>query len=178
MQLPKFRNIVETEYPKGSQVNSNAKSLSSVCPELWGWGTVWMRLIIQLGHSQYECITMTHYYTNHFWWSNILAPGPFGQTKKKKKAIMKVWLEMCSLYNVQAGLYIIRYVWAACIPHCYIASRSSLEQRWAHNNMNFPICTLLLHAFILGCNTLCTQCSQMDWHWLYLAYRSGKNDFE
>lgn len=129
------------QHPKGSQANSNAKSLSTVCPELWGWGAVWMRLIIQLDHSHYECITMTHYYTNHFWWSNILAPGPFGQTKRKKKE-KQLWRpgwKMCSLYNAQAGLYIIRYVWAACISHCYIASRSSLEQRWTHNNMNFPI---------------------------------------
>lgn len=63
---------------------------------------------------------------------------------------MKVWLEMCSLYNVQAGLYIIRYVWAACIPHCYIASRRSLEQRWAHNNMNFSILYSFIACFYTG----------------------------
>lgn len=57
---------------------------------------------------------------------------------------------MCSLYNVAAGLYIIRYVWAACISHCYIASRSSLEQRWAHNNMNFPILSSFIACFHTG----------------------------
>lgn len=48
-------------------------------------------------------------------------------------------------------------------------SRDGLITIWI-----FPYCPLLLHAFILGCNTVCTQCSQMDWHWLYLAYRPEK----
>lgn len=46
---------------------------------------------------------------------------------------------------------------------------------WSRDGLNIwilPYCTLLLHNFILCCNRLCTQCSQVDWHSLYLRYRS------
>lgn len=53
------------------------------CLQLWGWGAVWMRLIIQLSQTSYECITMTHYHTDRFRWSTSLAPGPFGKEERK-----------------------------------------------------------------------------------------------
>lgn len=134
-----------------------------------------MRLIIQLDHSQYECITMTHYYTSHFWWSNILAPGPCGWTKKKKKYNYEGLAGKCVLFTM------LRQVCTSsdmCGLPAYLTVILHQGAHWSRDGLItiwiFPYCALLLHAFILGCNTVCTQCSQMDWHWLYLAYRPEK----
>lgn len=131
-----------------------------------------MRLIIQLDHSQYECITMTHYYTNHFWWSNILAPGPFGQTKKKYN--YEGLARKCVLFTTHRQACTSSDM---CGLPAYLTVILHQAAHWSRDGLNiwiFPYCTLLLHNFILCCNRLCTQCSQVDWHVLYLKYRSGQ----